>query len=102
MIILGTADCGGFIFFFNLRTSGEKWNRRRERMGVHCLCGTRGGYSLENTFPVPLLSQKRDGGRGCLFQGREYNYFTPALPILVSTGLELPGKMTFVQKENFS
>lgn len=54
-------------------------------------------------FPVPLLSQKRDGGRGWrLFQGREYNYFTLALPILVSTGLELLGKMTFMQKENFN
>lgn len=78
MIILGTADCGGFIFFFDLRTSGEKQNGSRERMGVHCPCGTRGVNSLEITFPVPLFSQKRDGGRGCLFQGREYNYFNPA------------------------
>lgn len=37
-----------------------------------------------------------------LFQGREYNYFTLALPILVSTGLEILGKMTFMQKENFN
>lgn len=59
-------------------------------------------YSLENRFPVPLLSQTRAGGSGCLLQDREYNYFTPALPILVLTGLELLGKTTFMQKENLN
>lgn len=98
MMTPGTAGCGGFIFLFDLRTSGEKRSGSRERMGVHRPHGTCGRYSLENTFPVPLLSQERDDGRGCLFQGGE-NYFTPALPILISTGLELLGKSTFMQKE---
>lgn len=60
-----------------------------------------GGTAWKTRFLSPLLSQKRDDGTGCLFQGREY-YFTPVSPTLVSTGLELLGKMTFMQKENLN
>lgn len=59
------------------------------------------GYTAWKTRFLSPYSPRR--GRGWrLFQGREYNYFTLALPILVSTGLELLGKMTFMQKENFN
>lgn len=61
-----------------------------------------GDAASENTFSAPPHSP-RGGMVSVRTSARaECNRFTPALPILVSTGPELLEKMTFMQKETLN
>lgn len=76
-------------FYFLLRSQdfGREAELSREGMSTVCVVREDDRYSLENRFPVPLLSQKRAGGRGCLLQDRVQLLY----PSLAHTGFNRTG-----------
>lgn len=103
-MIPGTADCRSFISFFDLRTSGEeKQKGSREGQMSTVPVVVEGDAASENMFSAPPPHSPRGGMVSVRTSARaECNCFTPALPILVSTGPELLEKMTFMQKETLN